>query len=66
VNAGEKSEFKPLEGLDDDPRKIKFNRDQEEEDDLNINHELIVVNKGKKAYQILFLNQFIMHLFELF
>ncbi len=54
VNAGEKSEFKPLEGLDDDPRKIKFNRDQEEEDDLNITHELIVVNKGKKAYQSLF------------
>lgn len=54
VNAGGKSEFKPLEGLDDDPRKIKFNRDQEEEDDLNITHEMIVVNKGKKAYQSLF------------
>ena len=54
VNAGEKSEFKPLEGLDDDPRKIKFNRDQGDDDDLDITHELIVVKKGKKAYQSLF------------
>jgi len=54
VTAGEKSEFKPLEGLDDDPRKIRFNREEEEEDDLNITHELIVMNKGKKAYESLF------------
>ena len=54
MNAGEKSGFKPLEGLDNDPRKIKFNRDQEDDDDLDITHELIVVNKGKKAYQSLF------------
>ena len=50
MNSGKSSEFKPLEGLDDDPRKIQFNRNQEEDDDLDITHELIVVKKGKKAY----------------
>ena len=28
VNTGEKSQFKPLEGLDTDPRMIEFNKEE--------------------------------------
>lgn len=48
VNTGEKSQFKPLEGLDTDPRMIEFNKEEQEENDMNITHELIVVSKGRR------------------
>lgn len=52
VKMGDKSDFKPLFGLDTDPRKINFQKkdsDNEEDNPCDITEaELTVLNKGRK------------------
>lgn len=51
VKMGEKSEFKPLFGLESDPRRINFQKresdDEEDQSDITV-ADITVVNKGRK------------------
>lgn len=51
IDAGEKSEFNPLVGLDTDPRMIGFNKAEQEENDMDITHELIVLKEGRNKIE---------------